>query len=386
MSDLIKIELQKFDAVIPAINEIKEAYLPLRIISVDDKEGYAKVWQALKFMISKRNEVEDKRKELKADSLAFGRAVDARAKEITAMLEPIETHLRQQKEGVDAEVKRIEQEKEAARQAVIDSRIQKLMSIPCMWQTQNEYILSSKLGGEEITFMKINLETFDDEQFNEVYERMKSVSDAEQAEIQKQEEAKRAEFLKMEEERRALEAEKARVQKEIEDMKNERAAVRIAALKELGLAPNAHHTQYGYFVKTTPLSYRFESLLHIDEIRNGTNDQWEQSLAATKAALEKLRAEEAEALARNEAAMEEKIRAELEAKAAAEKQAEIEREKQLAKTKAEKRDAEVLAVFFQNIFAEAESTKPSLSSEYGKRIHQNFLTYIEEQKKKLQPK
>lgn len=384
MSDLIKIELKKFDAVTPAIKKIEREYLPLRIDSVDDKEGYAKVWQALKFMISKRNEVENMRKELKADSLAFGRAVDARAKEITAMLEPIETHLRQQKEGVDAEVKRIEQEKEAARQAVIDNRIQKLMSIPYMWQTQTEFILSSKLGGEEITFMKINLETFDDEQFNEVYERMKSVSDAEQAEIQKQEEAKRAEFLKMEEERRALEAEKARVQKEIEDMKNERAAVRINALKELGLAPNASQTYYGYFVKSEP--YRFENLIDIDEIKNGTNAQWEDALVIIKSALEHFWAEEAEALARNEAAMQEKIRAELEAKAAAEKQAEIEREKQLAKTKAEKRDAEQLAVFFLNIFAEAESTKPSLSSEYGKRIHQNFLTYIEEQKKKVQPK
>ena len=53
--------------------------------------------------------------ELKADSLKFGKAVDERAKEIQALIAPIEEHLKSQKEKVDEEIKLIKEkaEKEA---------------------------------------------------------------------------------------------------------------------------------------------------------------------------------------------------------------------------------------------------------------------------------
>jgi chromosome segregation ATPase len=61
---------------------------------------------------SKRVEVEKVRKELKADALEYGRKVDAEAKRITAMLQPIEDHLTAEEEAYLAEKERI---KNAAR-------------------------------------------------------------------------------------------------------------------------------------------------------------------------------------------------------------------------------------------------------------------------------
>jgi hypothetical protein len=87
---LISNELKKFDSVIPAIDEYKAKFLPLKINGIEDEEGYKVVADGLKIIVGRRVAVENKRKELKADSLSFGRAVDARAKEITEMLSPIE--------------------------------------------------------------------------------------------------------------------------------------------------------------------------------------------------------------------------------------------------------------------------------------------------------
>ena len=120
---LIQRELVKFDIVVPAVNELAKEFLPLKIQSVEDKEGYSEVTKALRFIVSKRTAVEDKRKELKADSLAYGRAVDARAKEITALLEPIESHLKDEKNRIDTVIERLKAEEEEKKQAFINNRI-----------------------------------------------------------------------------------------------------------------------------------------------------------------------------------------------------------------------------------------------------------------------
>ena len=57
--ELIKTELQKYDAIVPKVQELKDLFMNLEIQSIEDKEGYAKVKEGLKFMIGKRNEIED---------------------------------------------------------------------------------------------------------------------------------------------------------------------------------------------------------------------------------------------------------------------------------------------------------------------------------------
>ena len=127
--ETIKKELKKFDEVVPAIEELKKEFLPLKIASIEDKEGYNLVSKSLRFVIGKRTAIEDKRKELKADSLAFGRAVDAKAKEITEMLSPIEEHLKSEKAKIDAEIEAIKRKVEELKLQKIKDRHNLLISL-----------------------------------------------------------------------------------------------------------------------------------------------------------------------------------------------------------------------------------------------------------------
>lgn len=86
---------------------LAEKYLPLRIAGLDDREGYATVHNARMVIKGKRCDIEKRRKALGKEALEYGRAINARAKELTALLAPIETHLLEQEQAVDQEKERI---------------------------------------------------------------------------------------------------------------------------------------------------------------------------------------------------------------------------------------------------------------------------------------
>jgi hypothetical protein len=104
--------LARFNVPDAAIAQMADEYLPLKIVDVNDAAGFKAVHEARMVVKNKRVEVEKVRKDLKADALEYGRKVDAEAKRITAMLEPIETHLTAEEEAYQAEKERI---KNAAR-------------------------------------------------------------------------------------------------------------------------------------------------------------------------------------------------------------------------------------------------------------------------------
>lgn len=85
-------------------------------LSADTTEGYESVRKAIAFCRSTRVQVEKRRKELKADSLEWGRRVDSGAKELTAIIESIEAPLQAKKDAVDAEKERAKREADEARQ------------------------------------------------------------------------------------------------------------------------------------------------------------------------------------------------------------------------------------------------------------------------------
>lgn len=102
----------KFNAPDFAIATMANKFMPLEIRDANDVEGYKEVHEARMVVKNKRVEVEKVRKALKADALEYGRMVDAEAKRITALLEPIELHLQRQEDYYNAEKERI---KNAAR-------------------------------------------------------------------------------------------------------------------------------------------------------------------------------------------------------------------------------------------------------------------------------
>lgn len=119
-------EWRKQDA---AIAKLAEQYGGLKIDGIDDKKGFALVHDARLEVKHLRVAVEKKRVELKADALAYGRAVDSEAKRLTGLLEPIETHLEAEETAVVQERERIKQAAAEAHKAKVKARFDLLKAV-----------------------------------------------------------------------------------------------------------------------------------------------------------------------------------------------------------------------------------------------------------------
>jgi hypothetical protein len=293
---LIKRELTKFDVVVPAVAELSKEFLPLKIISIDDTEGYTEVSKALRFVVSRRTAVEDKRKELKADSLAYGRAVDARAKEITEMLSPIELHLKSEKDRIDEEKEQIKKREEEAKLAIINDRSNKLIRLGGVL-LMTEYIWKSKIDNTEISTPRINLELFSDEEFDEFVSEIEKKKESDDAQLKAEEEKKKAEQAQfaeaqkqLQEERANLQAEQDKIKKEMDDFKQQRATLRNNFLVQLGLGTMSFNPNWVYIPKNN--IQLFVNIISYDEVINYTNDEWDVKIAEIKVMVAKLKADD----------------------------------------------------------------------------------------------
>lgn len=109
----------KFDAVVAGIDTLKQRYHGLKIIGLEDKAGYTAVKDGIAELRTTRVAVEDVRTTFKRPLLDIGNAIDAEAKRITHELTLIEEPLKQEK-------KRIDDEKEAIKQAKLQEEQRKL--------------------------------------------------------------------------------------------------------------------------------------------------------------------------------------------------------------------------------------------------------------------
>lgn len=112
-----------------AIAEMRDNYMPIRVAGVEDKAGAAKAHDARMIVKGHRVAIEKTRVALKADALEYGRKVDAEAKRLTAMLEPIEAHLLAQEEIVTKEAERKRLAEEARRAEVLRGRMASLAAV-----------------------------------------------------------------------------------------------------------------------------------------------------------------------------------------------------------------------------------------------------------------
>jgi len=243
----IKDELAKYNVTDSAIAEMEKSFLPLKVKDKNDKEGREIVRTARLAMVKKRVEVEQIRKSLKAESLNYGRAVDAEAKRITALLLPIENHLTEQEEIVSAEEKRIEQEKADAEKNRVQSLVNELLKYGCaaMFEyvkemTPEEY--AAKLESAKAEFIRKEKEKQDE------IDRMAKVKAEQEAEalrldaIRKEQEEKQKtidiENQKIADEKKAIEDQKKKEEQEkirlaeLENAKKEAAENAIREAKE----------------------------------------------------------------------------------------------------------------------------------------------------------
>lgn len=119
-------ELIAFNQRAEEIASLAEQYLPLKIHGLEDRKGYELVHAARMNLVKFRTAIEAKRKELKADSLEYGRQVDAAAKVMTAQIAPIEAHLEAEESVVIAERDRVKREAELAKAAALQKRMDAL--------------------------------------------------------------------------------------------------------------------------------------------------------------------------------------------------------------------------------------------------------------------
>jgi len=293
---LVQTELAKYDTVIPAVEELKAEFMGLAISDINDKENYDKVKEAIKFVVSKRVAVEEKRKELKADSLAFGRAVDNRAKEIVSMLSPIEDHLKAEKAKIDEEIERIKREEEEHRQNVLRLR-QERLSQAGMNLIGNEFTwLNPNTQLVEQTLAFVNIETMDDSDFNDFVAFISNLDKVEKEKFEFEEQKKSEERKKLEQERQELlkaqqellaeqekmRAEQEKMRRDMEQLKVARNNARLQQLFDLGLTSERHRTpaeENGgqLWENIICLSYldRHVPLIPEDRVRDLSQEEWE---------------------------------------------------------------------------------------------------------------
>lgn len=210
--DTIKAALQQYQPTDAAIAEMGEAYLGLSVKGIEDKDGLKAVHDARMVVKKTRVAVEKTRKELKADALAYGRAVDAEATRIKLLLLPIEDHLAGEEDAVLEEKARLKREAEEQRQAVIRNRVEKLAA----------------LGSSLLAF---EVERLTHEEYAQVLEeetaahaeRERLAAEA-KAKAEAEEAERKAEAERVAEERRKLDAEKAEVAAEKKRLADEEAA------------------------------------------------------------------------------------------------------------------------------------------------------------------
>lgn len=195
-------ELKKFDPTEAAIANYQK-YLNLKIEGIDDKEGLEKVHAARIEVKTKRVEVDKLRKQLNETALTFQRAVNARAKEITEKITPIEIYLSKEEDRILEEKQAIKERKEREEQERIQGRINRALMV------------GMEFNGSEYSYGEIKLTTL----------YLKQCMDIEFDAIINEVEEKRAEEKKLEEERRLeqerKEAELKKAQEELERRQRE---------------------------------------------------------------------------------------------------------------------------------------------------------------------
>lgn len=93
--------IQQFSEVRMALEAVREEYAQIKINGPDDTEGYKKAKEAAKEAGVLRRNIEARKKVLKEDALRITQAYDKTARELQAIINPIEDGLKRQIDEVD---------------------------------------------------------------------------------------------------------------------------------------------------------------------------------------------------------------------------------------------------------------------------------------------
>ena len=115
LSEQLDQQVTEYRAADAAIETMRETYGGLTITDIEDKKTVKVVVEAHRMVKAYRVQISKRGKELRAPATAFGKSVIAEEKRLLALIEPIETHLDNEREKLRAaERAAAEAEKKAA--------------------------------------------------------------------------------------------------------------------------------------------------------------------------------------------------------------------------------------------------------------------------------
>lgn len=204
---MIDTALAEYKITDAAIAKIKTDYMALVVKNPQDVEGYEQVHQARMDVKNRRVDVEKTRKKLKQDALDYGRAVDAEAKRITGMLEPIENYLQEQEDIVVKEKERIKKEEEEKEKQRIQRRVDRLFALGVTFNNINYQLPFAY----EYSVPSAIINTCPDEQFEEIFNKFQLLIDNEKKRLADEEVKKKEEEAKLAAQRAEQEKEAQRL-------------------------------------------------------------------------------------------------------------------------------------------------------------------------------
>lgn len=256
--------------VYPVTVEALRAELePLKLATFETPKAYAQGVKAIAQCRTLRVQIEARRKELKADSLAYGRKVDAVAKELVSVIEAVEEPLKLAKGEVDEARERAKREAEEAERARIEAELRAQREaeearLAAERQAEAERLAAERAAQEEAA--RAERERLAAERA-ELDRQRAELEAAQRAERERQEAARREEEARLAEARRVEEArqaaERAKLEAERRELERQRFEAEAKARAEaeaIEAARRAEEERVAEAERKAALAARLEAL------------------------------------------------------------------------------------------------------------------------------
>jgi hypothetical protein len=288
-------EVQRFNLPRAWIAEKKAAYTGLTIAGIEDKDGFKTVKEAWQEIRNKRLDVDKQHKNIKGDYLKITQAIDKEKRDLTELLEEIETPLK-------AELDRIENLKEEEKKKAEREKAEKLQGrVNELLNNGMVFNGSYYAIGAAISMDVVTLQNMNDADYTTFLGRVQS----ENAAII---EAKEEKEKKEREEREALEAQKKEqeeTQRKLDEQKRQQDEQQAAIERQKKEALDARTKARGYMLEAMGMFYNFGThvwefktldagnfIIHRAKVETLEGEDWETELTSINEAVKKLKTDQ----------------------------------------------------------------------------------------------
>lgn len=240
-------EVARFNMPRAWIAEKKAAYSGLTIAGIDDKDGLKVVKEAWQEIRNKRLDVDKSHKAIKGDYLKITQAIDKEKRELTELLEEIETPLKAELDRIEAEKEAIKQKAEREAQEKLQGRVNELLSNGMAFNG-NYYAIGATISMDVVT-----LKNMSDEDYTTFLGRVQSENAAIVA-------AREAKAKQEREEREALENQKKQqeeTQRKLDEQKRQQEEQQAALERQKKEALDARTKARGYMLEALGMIYSY---------------------------------------------------------------------------------------------------------------------------------